>query len=271
MICAPRSAAASASGRISISSAMATRSSRRGRRTACASRTAAGSRSRRAPRRESRVQRRRQDRRRHSCLDRGDRRPATLARVRDAPRELLEARRLHERLRGEVEQPGADHAPSPPDLGDLGRVDLVLVQLGVLERGRLGVHLVLPLSHVGVRDDVQPLGIGGHDPVLDAVVHHLHEVAGTVRPAVVVAVLGLAGIARAARRARRRVHARGDRGEDGGEAVDDLRLAADHQAEAALEAPHAAARPDVDVVDALLAQGVRRGGCRRCSGCCRRR
>ena len=38
------------------------------------------------------------------------------------------------------------------------------------------------------------------------------------------------------------------------EVVDDLLLAADHQAEAALEAPDAAARAAVDVVDALLAQ-----------------
>ncbi len=43
-------------------------------------------------RREPRVQRCREDRRRHSCLDRGDRRPATLARVGDAPGELLELR-----------------------------------------------------------------------------------------------------------------------------------------------------------------------------------
>ena len=38
------------------------------------------------------------------------------------------------------------------------------------------------------------------------------------------------------------------------EVRDDLVLAADHQAVAALEAEHAAAGADVDVVDALLAQ-----------------
>ena len=37
---------------------------------------------------------------------------------------------------------------------------------------------------------------------------------------------------------------------------DDLLLAADHEAEPALDSPHAAARADVDVVDALLAQLV---------------
>ena len=35
--------------------------------------------------------------------------------------------------------------------------------------------------------DVETLGVGGHEPVLDAVVHHLHEVAGPDRPAVQVA------------------------------------------------------------------------------------
>ena len=42
-------------------------------------------------------------------------------------------------------------------------------------------------------EDVQAFGEGGHHPVLDAVVDHLHEVAGAVRAAVQVAVLGLRG------------------------------------------------------------------------------
>ena len=35
---------------------------------------------------------------------------------------------------------------------------------------------------VGVVQDVQALGVGGHDAVLDAVVNHLHEVPGAVGP-----------------------------------------------------------------------------------------
>ena len=89
-----------------------------------------------------------------------------------------------ERLGGQVEEPGADHAAAPPDLGDFGRVDLIAVVLGVLERRRLGVGLTLVQPGVGVADDAQPLGVGGHDPVLDAVVDHLHEVARAVRAAV---------------------------------------------------------------------------------------
>jgi hypothetical protein len=99
----------------------------------------------------------------------------------------------------------------------------------VLEWGGLGVHLSLPLSDVGIRDDVQPFRVRRHEAVLDAVVHHLHEVAGAVRPAVVIAVLGLARLARASRGAFRGLDSRRDRGEDGGEALDDVVLAADRK------------------------------------------
>ena len=62
----------------------------------------------------------------------------------------------------------------------------------------------------------------------------------------------------------------GDRGKIGLEPLTDLGLAADHQAEPALQPPDAAAGADVDVVDALCA-ARRRDGCRRGSSCCRRR
>ena len=41
---------------------------------------------------------------------------------------------------GQVEQPRADHAAAPPDLGDLGDVDLVAIELGMAQRRRLGVR-----------------------------------------------------------------------------------------------------------------------------------
>src|SRR2546429_5273522 len=40
------------------------------------------------------------------------------------------------------------------------------------------------LAHVGVAQDTQPLSIGGHEAVLDAVVDHLDEMAGAVGTAV---------------------------------------------------------------------------------------
>ena len=141
---------------------------------------------------EALVERRGQDRRRHALVDRRDRGPAALAGVRDPAGEVGEVGRFLHRRRGQVEQPGADHAAAAPDLGDLGQVEVVLVVLGLLERRGLGVGLALDLAGVGVLEDVEPLGVGGHDPVLDPVVDHLHEVAGAVRAAVQVAVLGRA-------------------------------------------------------------------------------
>ena len=92
---------------------------------------------------EALVQRGGEDRRRHALVDRRDRGPAALAGVGDAAGEVGEVGRFLHRRRGQVEQPGADHAAAPPDLGDLGQVEVVLVVLGVLQRRRLGVGLAL--------------------------------------------------------------------------------------------------------------------------------
>ena len=61
----------------------------------------------------------------------------------------------------------------------------------------------------------------------------------------------------AAGRARRRVDAGCERIEDRVEPLDGLVVAADHQAVAAVETEDAAARADVDVVDALAARAPR--------------
>src|SRR3954470_9166311 len=84
-----------------------------------------------------------QDRRRHPLVDRRDRRPAALAGVGDAAAELVQVAGFLQRRRGQVEQPGADHAAAAPDLGDLRQVEVVLVVLGMVERRRLGVGLAL--------------------------------------------------------------------------------------------------------------------------------
>ena len=59
----------------------------------------------------------------------------------------------------------------------VGQVELVLVELGVAQRRGLGVDLALGAAHVGMVQDVQALGVGSHQAVLDAVMDHLHEVA----------------------------------------------------------------------------------------------
>ena len=110
-------------------------------------------------------------------------------------------------------------------------------------------------ADVRVLQHVQAFGIRRHDAVLDAVVDHLDEVAGAVRAAVQVSAFRRAdGRALAAWRRWSGRDAWRQRGEDRIEMRDDCRLAADHLAEAALESPDPAARPDVDVVDAALAE-----------------
>ena len=102
--------------------------------------------------------------------------------------------------------------------------------------------------------DVEALGHRLHHAVLDAVVDHLHEVAGAAGPGVQVALLGARVAPLAAGGGGDVAFARRQRGEDGIEALDDRLLAADHQAVAALEAPHAAGGADVEVVEALCLQ-----------------
>ena len=158
---------------------------------------------------------------------------------------------------GQVQQPRGDDAAAPPDLGDVGQVQVVLVVLGVAQRRGFGIDGALLLAGVGVAEDIQPLRVGGHDAVLDAVVDHLDEVARAARTAVQVAVLGGAAYLLPTGRARRRLDTWGQGGENGVEALDDGFLAADHQAVAPLRPPDPAAGPDVHIVDAL---GFQLGG-----------
>ena len=84
---------------------------------------------------------------------------------------------------------------------------------------------------LGVLHDLEALGVRLHEPVLDAVVNHLHEVAGAGRADVRVPVF------------------RRERGEDRLEPLHRLVVAADHQAEADLQTPDPAGDPGVDEVD----------------------
>ena len=119
--------------------------------------------------------------------------------------------------------------------------------------------------------DVQALGVGGHQAVLDAVVDHLDEVAGAAGAAVQVALLGGAAGRLAARRAGAAPMPGASAAKIGSSRRTGAPLAADHQAVAALEAPDAAAGAHVQVVDALAVSVRRRGGCRRGRRSCRRR
>ena len=117
----------------------------------------------------------------------------------------------------QFEQPGAHDGAVPPDAGDLVQVEVVL----------------------GVVHDLEALGIRLHQPVLDAVVNHLHEVARTRRADVRIPLF------------------RSERLEDRLEPPHRLVVAADHQAKADLQPPDAAGDARVDKVDpAVLRLGV---------------
>src|SRR4029453_11180546 len=82
---------------------------------------------------------------------------------------------VEERPGGQVDEPGPDHGAPAPELDDLGEVELVLELPGVAHRGGLGVVLLGGEPDAGRGEDVESLGVGGHQSVLDPVVHHLDE------------------------------------------------------------------------------------------------
>jgi hypothetical protein len=119
--------------------------------------------------------------------------------------------------------------------------------LRVAQRSRFGVYLTLLLADAGAAQYRQPLGVGGHDSVFDAIVDHLDEVAGAGRSAVKISQFSRSGNTRAPRRARDVPGARGERFENRVEPMHRLIRADDHHAVAALQAPDAAARSHIHV------------------------
>src|SRR5882762_11125024 len=107
--------------------------------------------------------------------------------------------------------------------------------------------------------DIEALRIGLHQPVFDAVVDHLDEMAGATRPAMQVALPGARVAPLAMRRCRNIALPGRQRAKDRIEPLDHGLLAANHQAITAFEPPDPATGADIEVMDALLAQG---GGAR---------
>src|ERR1700688_3516314 len=110
------------------------------------------------------------------------------------------------------------------------------------------------LADVGVLQNVESLGVGGHQAVFDAVVDHLDEMAGTRWTTVKVTLFGRAPHFLAARSSRSITTAGSERFEDGIETLYDVIFAANHLAIAALESPNSTARANVDVVNALCGE-----------------
>ena len=109
-----------------------------------------------AARAEARVQRGGDHGRGHVVRGRVLDRPAALARVLGVALDRAEVVAVGlERAGGEFAQPRAHHRALAPEVRDLGVVELVLALV----------------------EHVEALGVGLHEPVLDAVVDHLHVVA----------------------------------------------------------------------------------------------
>src|SRR5262249_20056003 len=153
--------------------------------------------------------------------------------------------------------PGSDDAAAPPVFADRLQVEVILVVLRLAQRRDLGAGGgAAGLADAGVLEDVQALGVGGHDAVLHAVVDHLDAVAGARRSAVQVPprrrargrlvpaldplAAGVSPLDLLDLRGRDAAVARGDGLEDRAEALDGRLVAADHQAVAADQAPDAA-------------------------------
>src|SRR5260370_15749757 len=121
--------------------------------------------------------------------------------------------------------------------------------LGVTQWRGLGIDLISLLPDIGRTQNADALRVGGHDAVLYSVVHHLDEVAGTVRPAMQVALLRGAGSFLPSGGARYLASAGSQRREQRVEVRDDLRFAADHHAVAPFQPPDSAPGPDIALLN----------------------
>src|SRR5579862_2412668 len=151
---------------------------------------------------------------RHVEIDSFEYRPATLAGIGDVGLQTVQGGVVFEGVGGKVEQPAAHHAAVAPDLRDLREVEIELFLL---------LH------------DGEAFGEGLHHTVLNAIVHHLDEVAGTGRADMAPAL----------------VFAGSEGFEDGPEIFNRLLVAPNHHAVALFQAPYAAGRSHVDKLKAL--------------------
>src|SRR5262245_51189828 len=115
----------------------------------------------------------------------------------------------------------------------------------IAQRRRLGIDVVWAITDVSIAQNAETFGIGGHETVFDSIMDHLHEVARAVLTAVKITMFGRSAEPFAAGRLRDIADTRRQCPEDGIETFDDVVLAADHHAVAALKSPNAAAGANV--------------------------
>src|ERR1700750_3252159 len=126
--------------------------------------------------------------------------------------------------------------------------------LRMTQRRRFRIRSPLFVALICMMQHVQPFSIRGHQPILDPVMDHLHEVSGARRSAVQVTLRRRARINWPSRCWWNRITSRRERLEDRIEMSDNVLLTTDHLAVTALGSPNTTARSDVDVMNTFSAQ-----------------
>jgi hypothetical protein len=129
--------------------------------------------------------------------------------------------------------------------------------IGITQWRRLSVRCSFGLTFIRVMQHVQSLSVRGHQSILDAVMHHLHEVAGAGLTAMQVTISSRTRISCATRCRRNCLTSRRESFEDGIEISNDVFLAANHLAVTTIESPNSTACPHVDIMNAFSFEFVR--------------
>src|SRR5829696_2144895 len=213
-----------------------------------------------APRTKALEQRRAQHGYWNAFFNRRVDRPTPFAGVGDTSREAFQLRMLRECDRCQIQQPRSDDTAAPPELSYLRYIEIVLVVFRIAQWRGLSIRGPFLVSFVCMVQHVQSFSVGGHQPVFDSIVNHLHEVTGARRSTVQVTFRGSAGISGSIRCGRRRwnsITSRCQCLEDRIEMGNNILLTSDHLAVTALQSPDTATRADVNVVNACSFQLAR--------------
>src|SRR6266404_251053 len=178
---------------------------------------------------------------RHGFVNRGFDCPSAFAGVLNEPAVFGKCGTVCQRHGREVQQPGADDTPAPPDFGDVGQVQIVLLIFGEFRLVR-------------VAKNIEAFRIGLHDSVLDSVMHHFHKVAGARGAAIDVTFFSGTRQFFASRSTGNVAAAGGQSLKDGIELLNDFLWATEHHAIAAFQPPDTSAGSDVHVVNTFIAK-----------------
>src|SRR5260370_5403372 len=144
-----------------------------------------------------------------------------------------------------------DDAATAREFGNVRKIEIVLIVFGTPQWSGLRVGLAMRFARVGMLENVQAFSVSGHKTILNAVVHHLDEVAGAGRAAVKITFFGSTRYLVAAGSAINVATAGRERLQNRIEALHNVGLAANHLAIAALKAPDSAAGAYIAIVNSF--------------------